>query len=178
MGILNKTKCYLVGSMQYKNGREWRDEFQEKVKKLGITCFNPYSKPFVKDIQECENFQKNLLSNLEKENYDFVSEKMKEVRSFDLSLVDYSSFIVAYIDPTVVTVGSWEELFWANRLKKPIFLIIEGGKKKSPLWILGTLPHKYIYDDIDKVVDILSKIDKGEKELDNNRWRLLREEYR
>jgi hypothetical protein len=32
--------------------------------------------------------------------------------------------------------------------KKPLFLSIEGGKKKTPLWLMGVVPHKYIYDSI------------------------------
>jgi len=164
--------------MQYQNGRGWRERVAEKLKEIGVVCFDPYSKPFVKDIKECENFQKELLDNLENENYDFVAEKMKDVRAHDLALCDFSSFIIAYIDPKVVTVGSYEEIYWANRLKKPIFLVIEGGKKRCPLWLLGTIPHKYIYDSIDQVVDVLFKIASGEKEMDSSRWRLLKEEYR
>ena len=28
--------------------------------------------------------------------------------------------------------------------KKPVFVSMEGGKAKTPLWMLGMFPHKYI----------------------------------
>ena len=55
---------------------------------------------------------------------------------------------------------------------------MEGGKKKTPLWMMGMMPHKYIYDSIEDVVDMIKRIDNGEKEIDSDRWRLLRIELR
>ena len=52
--LLYKTKCYLVGHMQYVSGRNWRDQVAEKLKPLSITCFDPYKKPFIKDVEEDE----------------------------------------------------------------------------------------------------------------------------
>ena len=63
-------------------------------------------------------------------------------------------------------------------MKKPIFISMEGGKSKTPLWMLGMLPHKYIYNSVDEIVDMLFAIDNGSKEIDSDRWRLLRDEYR
>jgi hypothetical protein len=175
---LYKTKAYLVGAIQYTNGRAWRDEIIEKLNPLGIVCYNPYHKPFVKDIDESEHLQADLQSLLKGEKFDEVAKRVKVIRCYDLALVDKADFIIAYIDPKIFTVGSWEEIFWANRIKRPIFLIIEGGKQACPLWIYGTIPHKYIYNNLDEVVNILTKIDSGEKEIDSDRWRLLKEEFR
>lgn len=177
-GHLHKTKAYLVGGMQYCNGRGWRDEVIEKLKNIGVVCYNPYDKPFVKDVDESEKIQKGLMDLIVEENFDEVARRVKQIRSYDLALVDKCDFIIAYIDPKILTVGSWEELFWANRIKRPIFLIIEGGKKACPLWIYGTIPHKYIYSNIDEVIEVLERIDSGQKEMDSDRWRLLREEFR
>jgi hypothetical protein len=63
-------------------------------------------------------------------------------------------------------------------MKKPIFISMEGGKSKTPLWMFGMLPHKYIYNNLDEIVDMLYAIDNGSKEIDSDRWRLLRNEYR
>jgi hypothetical protein len=71
-----------------------------------------------------------------------------------------------------------EELVTAVRMKKPTFIAVEGGKKKCPFWIMGMFPHKYIYNNIDDILNMLIKIDTGEKEIDSDRWRLLRKEYR
>ena len=55
---------------------------------------------------------------------------------------------------------------------------MEGGKAKTPLWMLGMLPHKYIYNSVDEILDMLYAIDSGSKPIDSDRWRLLRKEYR
>jgi nucleoside 2-deoxyribosyltransferase len=107
-----------------------------------------------------------------------VADRMREIRSFDLNLVDRSDFIVAHLIPDVASWGSAEELVTAIRMKKPVFLSIEGGKKKTPLWIMGMLPHKYIYNNVTEIVDKLKNIDSGKKAIDNERWRLLKKELR
>ena len=103
---------------------------------------------------------------------------MREIRAFDLNLVDRSDFIVAHFIPDVASWGSAEELVTAIRMKKPVFLSIEGGKKKTPLWIMGMLPHKYIYNNVNEIIDKIKEIDSGRKKIDNERWRLLRKELR
>jgi hypothetical protein len=78
----------------------------------------------------------------------------------------------------VASWGSAEEIVTAVRMKKPIFLSVEGGKKACPSWIFGMFPHKYVYDTPDEIVAMLRLIDSGAKELDNERWKLLRKEFR
>ena len=48
----------------------------------------------------------------------------------------------------------------------------------DPLWIMGMLPHKYIYNNVTEIVDKLKNIDSGKKAIDNERWRLLKKELR
>jgi len=178
MNLLSKTKTYLVGHMQYVNGRNWRDQVECELEPLGITVFNPYKRPFVKDIDEGEETRREIDKMMALGYYDGVAEKMKEIRIHDLNLVDRSDFIIAHLEPSIASWGSAEEIVTATRMKKPIFVSMEGGKGKTPTWMMGMFPHKYIYDSIEDVVDILRKIDNNEVEMDSDRWRLLREELR
>jgi len=178
MNLLNKTKTYLVGHMQYADGSGWRQYVKKELSPLGITIFDPYDKPFIKDVDEGYEIRKSLSSLMNDENYDEVQEKMREIRIYDLNLVDRSDFIIAHIIPDVASWGSAEELVTANRSKKPIFLSVEGGKKKCPLWLLGTIPHRYIYNSLSDIVATIGGINKGYIKIDSDRWRLLREEYR
>lgn len=178
MNILHKTKTYLVGHMQYLSGRNWREDVTEKLEPLKITCFDPYKKPFVKDVEEDEASRREMESWMKTKQYDRVTEKMKTVRSYDLNLVDRSDFIIANLVPDVASWGSAEEIVTAVRMKKPIFISMEGGKSKTPLWMLGMLPHKYIYNNVDEIVDMLFAIDNGTKPIDSDRWRLLRKNFR
>lgn len=176
--ILNKTRTYLIGQMQYMNGAPWREYVQEKLKEIGVVVFNPYDKPFINSRVENSETQSWLNSLMAEHKYDEVAEYMKLVRAEDLRLCDIIDFGFVFINPKFPSVGAWEELFWVNRQKKPIFCVIENGKQYTPLWLIGTIPHKYIYNSIDEALNVIYKINSGEKEIDSDRWRLLREEFR
>ena len=176
--LLDKTKTYLVGHMQYVSGRNWREEVTSKLNKIGVTCFDPYKKPFIKDVEEDEATRQEMETWMRTKQYDRVTDRMKTVRAYDLNLVDRSDFIVAHLVPEVASWGSAEEIVTAVRMKKPVFVSMEGGKAKTPLWLLGMFPHKYIYNSIEEIVDMLYAIDSGAKEIDSDRWRLLRKEFR
>ena len=178
MNLLYRTKTYLVGHMQYLSGRDWRAEITEKLKPLSVTCFNPYEKPFMKDVEEDEDTREQMDVWMKTKQYDRVTDRMKTVRAYDLNLVDRSDFIVAHLVPEVASWGSAEEIVTAVRMKKPVFVSMEGGKSKTPLWMLGMFPHKYIYSSIDEITDMLYAIDSGEKEIDSDRWRLLQKRFR
>lgn len=176
--VLRKTRCYLVGHMQYADGENWRNYVEEKLTNMEITVYNPYKKPFVKNVEEGANVRNLLESQMIEEKYDEVQDKMRQIRIYDLNLVDRSDFIIAHIIPSVASWGSAEELVTAVRMKKPTFISIEGGKKNTPLWLLGMFPHKYFYDSLDKVLKTIEDINEGRKDIDSNRWRLLKEELR
>jgi hypothetical protein len=164
--------------MQYVNGRNWREYVEGELRPVGIRLFNPYKKPFVKDVEEDEGTRRSIESMMASGKYDAVTERMKRIRSYDLNLVDRSDFIIAHLIPEVASWGSAEEIVTAVRMKKPVFVSMEGGLKKTPLWMMGMFPHKYIYDSIEELVDMLKKIDTGERRIDSDRWRLLRKDMR
>ena len=178
MKFLKGTKTYLVGHMQYLSGRDWRQEVSAVLEPRGITCFDPYKKPFLKDVQEDEISREEMEMWMKTKQYDRATERMKTVRAYDLNLVDRSDFIIAHLVPSVASWGSAEEIVTAVRMKKPIFISMEGGKSKAPLWVLGMLPHKYIYNTVDEILNMLIAIDTGNKSIDSDRWRLLKPEFR
>ena len=178
LNLLKKTKCYLMGAMENVDGSLWRDEVKNKLKSTNIIFFDPYHKPFINEIKENIKARKELKNLMEMGDFDKVSDRMKMVRSDDLRLCDLSDFGIVYINPQIPTWGTVEEMSWFVRCKKPLFVIIEGGKTFTPLWILGMIPHKYIYNSLSEAFKMIISIDSGEKELDSSRWRLLRKEYR
>ena len=178
MNKLFKTRTYLVGHMQYASGRDWREYTEQELRPLGIRIFNPYKKPFVKDVDEDEEARHSVAHCMEQGYFNDVADRMKLIRSYDLNLVDRSDFIIAHLLPEVASWGSAEEIVTAVRMKKPIFISMEGGKTKTPLWMMGMVPHRYIYDSIEDVVEMIKNISDGSKEIDSDRWRLLKEDLR
>jgi hypothetical protein len=178
MNLLNKTRVYLVGQMEYMDGSSWREFVSNSLKELGIIIFNPYNHPFINSSKEDNDARAKLDELMKEGKYDEISEIVKKIRAEDLRCVDLCDFVFVYINPKYNTCGTWEEIFWANRMKKPIFLCIEGGKDLCPKWMYGVLPHKYIYSSIEEAIDVIKKINNGEKKIDSDRFRLLREEFR
>jgi hypothetical protein len=164
--------------MQYHNGRPWREVVKKKLKSCGITFFDPYYKPFVHDVPEDEHIREELTQWMEAGQYDLVQQRMWEVRGYDLRLCDICDFFIAHLVPEVASWGSAEEITTIVREKKPIFLSIEGGKSKTPLWLMGVLPHKYIYNNIDDVIEMVKHIDNGFVKTNSDRWKLLKPELR
>ncbi len=176
-GVLWRTRMLVIGPMQYADGRQVREYVKQELNPLGITVFDHYNKPFVSTVPEDEAARCELKRWMETEQYDKVSAR-REIRLMDLNLVDRADIILFHFIPGVVTVGSWEEFFWAVRLKKPIFFVTEGGKKLTPYWVLWSIPHKYIYGSVDEALDVIRGIDSGAITADSARWRLLKSEYR
>lgn len=178
MNILNKTKTYLIGPMEYADGRAWREDMTPFLKEMGVTVFDPYKKPFVNAPKEDEETHKRMYELMNTGEFDEVAEHFKQVRAFDLSMVDRSDFIICYINPKTPTFGTVEELSTSIKMKRPTFIVVEGGKSKTPLWIMGMLPHKYIYNSFEEVKMMLTNINSGVKSLDSDRWRLFKPELR
>ena len=193
--VLNKTRTYLIGPMQYAEGRYWREDFSEFLTGINVTIFDPYKKPFINAPEEDEKTHEWMEELMKKgdwqspydstaecnfigSGYDEVANHMKKVRNFDLSMVDAADFIICYLNAEVPTFRTMEQLSWAARCKKPTFIIMEGGKVKTPFWVMGMFPHKYIYNSFDEVKDILTKINNGSVAADSDRWRLFKHELR
>lgn len=179
MNVLEKTKTYLVGPMEFvTDGSSWRERVTEELAPLGITCFDPYKKPFESDIKEDKETQARLIADRESGNLEPIHEHMKEIIAADLAMVDRADFIIAYLNPNVPTFGTMHEIVVANQAKKPIFIFVEGGVRKTPLWMLGLLPVKYFYNNLDELLFTIKQINSGGIPIDSKRWRLFKEEYR
>ncbi len=178
MNILHKTRVYTASPMEKQNTRAWRAEFIEKTKDLNLIVFDPYEKPFLEEITEDEEAREMLAKWRSNGEYDKISERMRRVRNDDLRITDIVDFGVIKLDVDVFTMGTIEELACLNRSKKPCFVFVEQGKKAAPFWLFGMIPHEYIFDDLNSLVEYLKKINSGEIPLDTKRWRLLKPEYR
>ena len=177
MGSLQNTRCTVIGHMQYANGREIRERIGQQLDMKGVKLFDHYQQPFIMDVNENEETHNELRIALKNGDYDKV-EAYKEIRSYDLSLIDRSDFVIFVYDPEVVTCGSWEEFFTANRMKKPIFFVNVRGKNATPMWVFWTIPHKYIYDSVESVMEILQDINTEKVPIDSERWKLLNKTVR
>lgn len=173
-GRLNNQRVYLAGAMDrvLDRGNGWRDNITPFLKNLGTIIFNPIKKPTAIG-QEDEQTHRLKLKLKSEKKYNELSELMKTIRSVDLRLVDISDFLIVNLDLDHYACGTWEELFLANRSKKPIVIHIEQGKQNTPDWLFGTIPHQMIFSTWLELQSYLQYID-GDSQIEHhNRWRFF-----
>ena len=179
--MLYRTRAYLAGSMQYADdGRGWREKIKEELKHTGIQFFDPYHRPYIHDTSEDEGSRTEMLRWMETEKYDLVTRRMTEVRRFDLRLVDLSDWFICMVSPKIASWGTAEELSLMVRQEKPVFVVVDDseGKRKTPLWVMSMVDHKYIYNSVNDAIDTIKAINDGIVKLSSKKWKLLLSELR
>jgi nucleoside 2-deoxyribosyltransferase len=171
MNRIKNQRCYLAGAMDrvVDRGKGWRQEITPFLESLGIVVFNPITKPTEIGLEDYDtHLVKTKLKK--KKRYEELSSMMKVIRSVDLRLVDISDFLIVNLDLDIHPCGTYEEIFWANRQKKPIIIHMVQGKEHTPDWLFGTVPHQMIYSDWNDIYGYLEHINSSENINTYNRW--------
>jgi len=171
MNRLKNQRVYLAGAIDRAKdrGRGWREEISPFLKKLGVIVFNPILKPSEIGLEDQDTH--NLKAKLKKQQrYEELSNMMKVIRSVDLRLVDISDFMIVNLDLDVHPCGTLEEIFWANRQKKPIIVHMVQGKQNAPDWLFGVIPHQMIFSDWMDIYAYLEHINSAENINTYRRW--------
>ena len=172
MNRLCNTRAYLCGAMDRvpDGGEEWRLRMRKNLQHLEINWLDPTNKPI--DIGK-EDKESRKIRNQAKTtgDWDLVAEEMKPIRCVDLRMVDVCDFLVVYVDISVHACGTYEEVFLANRQKKPVLFVIEQGKESTPNWLMAAFPHEYFFSSWEEMYDYLEMIAYDKTYSDSNgRW--------
>jgi nucleoside 2-deoxyribosyltransferase len=171
MNRLKNQRVYLAGAMDRvaDRGTTWRDNITPFLESMGTIVFNPITKPTNTGLEDKDSHAvKTKLK--QKERYDELSEMMKVIRRVDLRLVDISDFLVVNLNLDIHPCGTYEEIFWANRQKKPIIIHMEQGKINAPDWLFGTIPHQTIFSSWEDIKEYLNHINSSENIDTYKRW--------
>jgi nucleoside 2-deoxyribosyltransferase len=176
--VLQSSICYLAGAIDFAKdlGVGWRDEIKAKTKGMGIRYLDPCKKMenLAKDVGE----EQRAIDRLKAEGkFEELREMMKKIVRSDLRMIDYSDFMICYIDPQVHSAGTYHELVLSLSQKKPTLIVIKGGIVKSPSWIFGISKIDYMFDSIDDVCSYLNRINSGEQEPEKE-WVLIRKQLK
>ncbi len=159
MNRLAWNRGYLCGAMDRvtDGGIGWRQDLIQSLKHLNILWLDPTRKPIDIGVEDLEN---RALRHKAKRagDFEFVRTQMKQIRPVDLRMVDICDFVVVNLDLAVHACGTYEELFWANRMKKPVLIRIEQGVEHTPDWLFGTFPFEMIFSSWDEVKKYLRHI--------------------
>jgi len=168
---LQNQRVYLAGAMDRvaDRGNGWRDSITPFLEDLGVVVFNPIKKPTIIGQEDEITHKYKIKLKLEKK-YDELARLMKVIRSVDLRLVDISDFLIVNLDLDIHPCGTYEEIFWANRQKKPIIVHMVQGKQAAPDWLFGTIPHEMIFSSWDSIKEYLIQINSRAEIVTFSRW--------
>lgn len=168
---LKNQRCYLAGAMDRvpDRGKTWRQYITPFLQSIGVTVLDPLRKPTNLGLENDDTVHYKLKLKKEK-NYDELSKLMKEIRAVDLRMVDISDFLVVNLNIETHPCGTLEEIFWANRQKKPILIHIEQGKENTPDWLFGTIPHEFMFSSWTELEQYLLYINSSGASMNLNRW--------
>jgi nucleoside 2-deoxyribosyltransferase len=171
MNRLYNQRVYLAGAMDRvpDRGTGWRDDITPFLEQLGIIVFNPIKKPTCIGLEDTSTHELKQQLKIN-EKYDELSKIAKTIRSVDLRLVDISDFLIVNLDLNIHPCGTYEEIFWANRQKKPILIHMMQGKKNTPDWLFGTIPHDMIFSSWDEIKNYLIDINNNSSIDCHRRW--------
>jgi len=178
--ILDGAVVYLGGPIDraFDDGLAWRIAIKKDFEAKGIqlVCLDPTNK-FVGIKGEVgeEKIEQQILR--EKEDWHGLKELVKPIVRMDLRMVDLCDILIAKIDVNVHMCGTYHEIVVAIQEKKPILLIIEGGKKNCPGWLFGVIDHEFMFDSIEECLNYLDQVNRGETILDD-KWVLIRPEIK
>lgn len=169
-------RAYLCGAMDRANdgGIGWRNALKPFLKNLGIHVIDPCDKPIDIGLENIE--ERSYREQLKKEKkFAQLSKDMKLIRITDLRLSDISDFLIVHLDTQIHACGTYEEISWANRQKKPILIMIEDGLEAMPDWMFGMLPYQHFFESWNDLKEYIRHIheDAGAEKEHMKRWFFL-----
>lgn len=165
--ILENARCYLSGPIEYDDtNHNWRDVPKKVlVEEFKVNLFDPFEDPkqqWIPLIAEARN--KKDYAEMSRIAHGFVRK--------DLSTVDRSDFIIAYLPKAHPTTGTHHEIISSNNSKKPTLLVCPQGKEHMPLWYYGFIRHEFMFGSWEELFDYLRDVNAG-KHHANDRWAFL-----
>lgn len=159
MGRLYLNRVYLAGPMDRATdgGLQWRQMLTPWLNSRGIVVFDPTNKPCDVGQETPETRQERRDARDRGDLSPMLADKV--VRQIDLRMVDVTDFSIIHLDIDQKPCGTFEELFWANREKKPILVHNPTGKYHAPDWLYWTIPHEHIFgswDEIKEYIDFIN----------------------
>jgi hypothetical protein len=150
-------------------GIGWRNDIIPFLNSLGIIALNPCDKPIDIGLENVEDRQYRARLKKEK-NWKQLSKDVRLLRIVDLNMTDKSDILIVNIDTEIHACGTYEELFWANRLKKPILIHCEQGMENLPDWLYGVLPYQMMFSEWSDLKNYLLDVHSGKNTEHLKRW--------
>lgn len=161
--VLKNKLVYLSGPIEFDKDISWRDEPKSVLtNKFKLNIFDPFEDPKQKNT-------KALLKARESKDFKEVRKIVKSFVRKDLTKVDHSHLLIAYLPKGVPTTGTHHEIINANNRKIPVLLVCPQGKEFIPLWYFGFIKHERMFGSWNDLYKFLQNVNEG-KYLKDDRW--------
>jgi hypothetical protein len=138
----------------------WRQDITPFLESLGLIVLDPTNKP-PGVTPEDANFRAKVEALRKERRYKEIRELGAPIRNWDLWAVDNSNFLIVHYDLHMHLCGTMEELFWANRCKKPVLFCFDKGLETIPPWIIYAFPDEYFFESMDDLKNYLLEVNAG-----------------
>lgn len=177
MGLLNGTKAYLAGPIEYagdgQGGIIWRNEITKLLHEMGVRVYDPMRKPdWYPPISKGDPgaYTKRIMKG-DRDGF----EAIHFIEKVDFRYVYDCDWLIVYL-PAQRTYGTIDELRAAVNCGKPIFIFSEDGVVSS--WVMAMVSDHTTYKEVfhhslDELVEYIRRIDNSEVPLDPLKWIFL-----
>lgn len=169
---LSGLRTYLAGPIDSANdlGAGWRKDIGSFLINLGVSVYNPLEKPVSIGLEDFEHREERRIAK-DNEDWDVLRGYMKKIRQIDLRMVDVSDFVICYLDHNIKTCGSYEEIFMAEKQRKPVLIVSNGGIRNLSDWMFGAFNLEHMFDNWAELKWYLNEVNTiGEKADSTGRW--------
>jgi hypothetical protein len=180
MNLLANTRVYLAGAVEHdKSAKSWRELLTEKLEKFHVVVYDPLVKPawLPADCKADPSIYRPVLAGKADELHttltpERVYKANEAIRKLCLAHVASADWIICYM-PIKFTAGTFEEIYLAHQLNKPIFFMIPDGIPSTWMLPMFTSPadqKETFFDNWDLMFEHINNIDKDKVELDPYKW--------
>lgn len=150
-----KRKIYLAGPIESVKdyGGSWRKRITPELIKMGFEVLDPLADGKTEELgfQEGREFHTYLNDLKNIGNIQELHRVMTLVRDFDLhEHVDKSTDVLVYLPKGTTTCGTWDEMGYAFRKKKTMWLVTESTLEDIPAWAFACVPPSNVFIGLDK----------------------------
>lgn len=163
---LRGRQCYLSGPIEHGETIDWRTDPKRVLREeFGINVFDPYEDPKQQWASPLDHARQQC-------DYDTMASIARRFVQKDLTVVDNSNMLIAYVPYRVATTGTHHEIIRASDSKKPTMLVCPQGKQYAPLWYYGFIPHHVMFGSWEELYSYLREVNAGQHK-DNRRWHYI-----
>lgn len=176
MNLLAGTRVYLAGPVEHDPGAvSWRQQITERLKQFNVVVYDPLVKPTWLDPickLNPQLYRQALSGKTAELSVAQVHEANVMMRRLCMKFVTSCDWIICY-HPKTFTVGTFEEIFKAAELDKPVLFCAPDGILSTwalPVFSTPTTQSKVWFENWDKMFEHLSRLAVGEEVMDPVKW--------